>query len=46
MSGLDPARLGARNPWRGGKRVPARTAAGGAAATPAVATGRTTPKEA
>jgi len=46
MSGLDPARLGARNPWRGGKRVPARTAAGGAAATPATATGRTTPKEA
>jgi preprotein translocase subunit SecD len=46
MSGLDPVRLGARNPWRGGKRVPARTAAGGAAAASATATGRTTPKEA
>ena len=46
MSGLDPARLGARSPWRGGKRVPARTAAGGAVATPATATGRTAQKEA
>jgi len=46
MSGLDPARLGARNPWRGGKRVPARTAAGGAAATPATALRRTAQKEA
>jgi preprotein translocase subunit SecD len=46
MSGLDPARLGARNPWRGGKRVPARTAAGGAAATPATAPRRTAQKEA
>jgi preprotein translocase subunit SecD len=45
LSGLDPVRLGARNPWRGGPRVPARTAAGGAAAS-ATATGRTTPKEA
>ena len=45
MSGLDPVRLGARNPWRGGKRVPARTAAGGAAAS-ATATGRTAQKEA
>jgi preprotein translocase subunit SecD len=45
MSGLDPARLGARNPWRGGKRVPARPAAGGAAATPATAR-RTAQKEA
>jgi preprotein translocase subunit SecD len=46
LSGLDPARLGARNPWRGGKRVPARPAAGGAAAAPAAAPGRTTQKEA
>ena len=29
LSGLDPARLGARNPWRGTKRVAARTPAGG-----------------
>ena len=46
MSGLDPARLGARNPWRGGKRVPARPAVGGAAATSATASGRTAQKEA
>jgi preprotein translocase subunit SecD len=46
MSGLDPARLGARNPWRGGKRVPARPAVGGAAATPATAPRRTAQKEA
>jgi preprotein translocase subunit SecD len=47
LSGLDPARLGARNPWRGGKRVPVRTASGGTAAASATATGRrTTPKEA
>ena len=46
LSGLDPVRLGARNPWRGGKRVPARTAAGGAAATPATALRRTAQKEA
>jgi hypothetical protein len=45
MSGLDPVRLGARNPWRGGKRVPARPAVGGAAAS-ATATGRTAQKEA
>jgi preprotein translocase subunit SecD len=46
MSGLDPVRLGARNPWRGGKRVPARPAVGGAAATPATAPRRTAQKEA
>ena len=46
MSGLDPARLGARNPWRGGKRVPARPVTGGAAATPATAPRRTAQKEA
>jgi len=46
LSGLDPARLGARNPWRGGKRVPARPAVGGAAATPATALRRTAQKEA
>ena len=27
LSGLDPARLGARTPWRGARRVPARSAA-------------------
>jgi preprotein translocase subunit SecD len=47
LSGLDPARLGARTPWRGAKRVTARPAAGGAAASPAARPqGRTTPKEA
>src|SRR5205823_5405489 len=46
LSGLDPARLGARSPWRGSKRVPVRPAAGGAAAAPATGTGRPTPKEA
>jgi preprotein translocase subunit SecD len=41
-SGLDPARLGAKSPWRGSRRTPARPATGGAAATAA----RTSPKEA
>ncbi len=41
MSGLDPARLGARSPWRGA-RQPARPATGAAAGTSA----RTAPKEA
>jgi len=41
MSGLDPARLGARSPWRG-TRPAAKPATGAAATTPA----RTTPKEA
>jgi preprotein translocase subunit SecD len=44
LSGLDPARLGARSPWRGAKRPAVRAAgeAGATAATPS----RTTPKEA
>ena len=48
LSGLDPARLGARTPWRGARRVPARSAAGGAGAAGADARpqARTTPKEA
>jgi preprotein translocase subunit SecD len=41
-SGLDPARLGAKSPWRGSRRTPARPAPGGAAASAA----RTSPKEA
>jgi preprotein translocase subunit SecD len=41
MSGLDPARLGARSPWRGA-RQPARPATGAAASVSA----RTAPKEA
>jgi len=39
-SGLDPARLGARSPWRGSRPATARPATGGAASA------RTTPKEA
>jgi len=46
LSGLDPARLGARAPWRGARRPPARTAAGGAGAANAVTSARTPPKEA
>ena len=48
LSGLDPARLGARSPWRGsGRRAPSRPAAGGAAETAsAPPAARTTPKEA
>ena len=46
LSGLDPARLGARTPWRGAKRVPARPAMGGAAGATARPQARTTPKEA
>jgi len=47
LSGLDPARLGARAPWRGAKaRVAARPAAGGAASAAATPRARTTPKEA
>jgi preprotein translocase subunit SecD len=41
LSGLDPARLGARSPWRGSRPVTARPATGGAANA-----ARTTPKEA
>ena len=46
LSGLDPARLGARAPWRGTRRVTARPAAGGAASTTARPHARTSPKEA
>ena len=46
LSGLDPARLGARTPWRGAKRVTARPATSGAAGAPASPQARTTPKEA
>ncbi len=54
LSGLDPARLGARSPWRGSRR-PARPVTGGASTTGASTAGasttgaspsRTTPKEA
>jgi preprotein translocase subunit SecD len=45
LSGLDPARLGARSPWRGSRRVPARPATGGAARTSAAGSARTTAKE-
>ena len=44
-SGLDPARLGAKSPWRGSRAATARPAAGTASAT-SVSTARTTPKEA
>jgi preprotein translocase subunit SecD len=44
-SGLDPARLGAKSPWRGSRVATARPAAGTASATSAAAA-RTTPKEA
>jgi len=41
LSGLDPARLGAKSPWRGSRQVTTRPATGGASAS-----ARTTPKEA
>jgi preprotein translocase subunit SecD len=44
-SGLDPARLGAKSPWRGSRAATPRPAAGTASATPATVA-RTTPKEA
>jgi preprotein translocase subunit SecD len=44
-SGLDPARLGSKSPWRGSRAATARPATGGAAATSATVA-RTTPKEA
>ena len=44
-SGLDPARLGAKSPWRGSRAATARPATGSAAST-AQAAGRTTPREA
>jgi preprotein translocase subunit SecD len=47
LSGLDPARLGARSPWRGSRRPrPTRPAPGGAASTASAPQARTTPKEA
>jgi preprotein translocase subunit SecD len=47
LSGLDPARLGARSPWRGSRPPrPARPAAGDAAGTASATSARTTPKEA
>jgi preprotein translocase subunit SecD len=56
LSGLDPARLGARSPWRGARRTPGRPVTGGTSATSARAgsasppsqagPSRTTPKEA
>jgi preprotein translocase subunit SecD len=46
LSGLDPARLGARTPWRGARRVPARPAASGSASATARPRARTTPEEA
>jgi preprotein translocase subunit SecD len=45
LSGLDPARLGARSPWRGSRRPVARPATGGSSPT-AASPSRTTPKEA
>ncbi len=45
LSGLDPARLGARSPWRGSRRTAARPATGAASPASAVPT-RTSPKEA
>jgi preprotein translocase subunit SecD len=45
LSGLDPARLGARSPWRGSRRPAARPATGAASPASAVQP-RTSPKEA
>jgi len=52
LSGLDPARLGARSPWRGSRR-PARTGpaarstpSGTPSGTPSASQARTNPKEA
>ncbi len=46
LSGLDPARLGARSPWRGSRRPVARPAGGTAAVARPDSPARTTPKEA
>ena len=43
LSGLDPARLGVRSPWRGSRRPAPRSQPGGAASAAAP---RTNPKEA
>lgn len=45
-SGLDPARLGAKSPWRGSRPAAARPATGGVATATAPTAARTTPKEA
>ena len=45
LSGLDPARLGAKSPWRGSRTRAPRPATGGASASAATGS-RTTPKEA
>ncbi|MGO9081840.1 MAG: protein translocase subunit SecD [Streptosporangiaceae bacterium] len=46
LSGLDPARLGARSPWRGTRRTTARPVPGGTASATSAGPARTTPKEA
>jgi len=46
LSGLDPARLGARSPWRGARRPSARPATGGAPTSASAARARTSSKEA
>jgi preprotein translocase subunit SecD len=46
LSGLDPARLGARSPWRGSRRPPPRPATGAATSASSAQQARTTPKEA
>jgi preprotein translocase subunit SecD len=46
LSGLDPARLGARSPWRGSRRTPVRPSTDNASATATGQPSRTTPKEA
>jgi len=45
-SGLDPARLGAKSPWRGSRTATARPATGSAATAASATVARTTPKEA
>jgi preprotein translocase subunit SecD len=45
-SGLDPARLGAKSPWRGSRPATARPATGGAATASSATAARTTPGEA
>jgi preprotein translocase subunit SecD len=46
LSGLDPARLGARSPWRGSRRPRPRPATGTTGAASSAQAARTTPKEA
>jgi preprotein translocase subunit SecD len=46
LSGLDPARLGARSPWRGSRRPAARPQGAQASGGAATAQPRTNPKEA